>query len=114
MEALTKAMNTVSKADLRDQLDKVLAQVQAGEKILITDNGYSLAEMIPVAHSRPSFARRTARVLETKEEFLAEITRLEAAYLTGEISARDCYLSRAEPVDMGPTASSNLDLEIYK
>ncbi len=114
MEALMKNMNTVSKADLREQLDEVLAQVQAGEKILITDNGQSLAEMIPVDYSKPGFARSAAKVLETKEEFLAEIARLEAAYLAGEISSADCYLSRAAPVDMGPTASSNLDLEIYR
>jgi len=114
MEALRKANNTVSKTDLRDQLEEVLAQVQAGEKILITDNGHSLAEMIPVAHAQTQFAKRSATLLETKDEFLAEIARIEAAYLAGEISSHDCYFSRVEPVDMGVTNSSNLDLEIYK
>ena len=114
MEALLKANNTVRKADLRDQLDLVLEQVQAGKKILITDNGHSLAEMIPVAHGQTQFVKRSERMLETKEEFLAEIARIEAAYLAGEISVQDSYLSCAEPVDMGPTTSSNLDLESYK
>ncbi len=114
MEALTKGLNTVSKSELRDKLDEVLAQVQTGEKILITDNGHSLAEMIPVAYAQRENTKRAAKLLTTKEEFLAEIAGLEAAYLAGEISPEDCYLSRVEPLDMGPTNSSNLDREIYK
>lgn len=115
METLKSSINTtVSKSDLRDRLDEVLAQVQIGAKVLITDNGHSLAEMIPVAPSNRANGKRTLKLLATKEEFLAEIASLDATYMTGNLSSEDCHLARAEPVDMGPTSSSNLDLVIYK
>ena len=106
-------MQSITVAELRDSLDEILKIVKNGQSILITDNGHILAEFKPVERASRQKPSRP-RLIRTKEEFDVEMARLDQAFQKGELSMKDCYLSKLEPIDMGQTDSSNLDPEIYK
>ena len=114
MKPPTQYHESISKVELRDRLEEILDKVKSGYSILITDNDHLLAEMIPIQKADDTLTSADATFLESKEEFFAEMKRLDKAYATGELSIENCYLSKSQPIDMGYTDSSNLDDEIYK
>lgn len=112
MESMTTS-ESISIAAFKNQLDAVIEKVRNGLTILITENGNTLAELSPVM--KPiNQAESYAPSIRTKEEFEAKMAALDDAYAQGRLSVKDSYLANVEPVDMGPTDSSNLDAEIYR
>jgi antitoxin (DNA-binding transcriptional repressor) of toxin-antitoxin stability system len=106
-------MEKVTLSFLEKNLASVFDKVKKGKSLLVTDNGRTVARIIPEQETEDS-ERILANIVTSKEEFEARMAELDKAYAEGRLSVNDSYLANVEPVDMGPTDSSNLDAEIYK
>ncbi len=106
-------MEKVTLKYFKDHLAEMFDKIKNGHSLLITDNGRTLAKLMPIAKSTED-KKRYPKFIKTKEEFEAAMARIDEMYAKGELSIEDCYLSRVEPIDMGYTDSSNLDAELYK
>lgn len=60
-------MGTVTKTELNQQTAKVLARVQAGERLTITDRGRPIAELTPPAQTSWQRLVASGRVTLPKE-----------------------------------------------
>jgi prevent-host-death family protein len=60
-------MKTIPQRVLRNQISRVLRQVESGERIRVTTNGRPVADLVPITDQRPRFLPR--------EELLALLKR---------------------------------------
>ena len=63
-------MSTISARDLRNHTSSVLRQVSEGEHVMVTRNGLSVAELIPITSTR--------RLSLSRAEFLAQLVGRQA------------------------------------
>lgn len=57
----------VSVRELKDRLSEYLRRVQAGERVVVTDHGRSVAEIVPIDPSRLSPAERLELMASSAE-----------------------------------------------
>ena len=103
----------ISMEEFREQLDAIVEKVRNGNRVVITENGNTLAQLVPVPNSNSQTVKLPVSV-KTKDEFEARMNELDTAYAEARLSANDSYFANVELIDMGPTDSSNLDSEIYR
>ncbi len=54
----TGNMRTIPQRELRNQIARVLRQVEAGERLRVTVDGRPVADLVPVGDTRRSFVSR--------------------------------------------------------
>lgn len=69
----------VSIATAREQLDELVHRVEAGEEIILTRDGRSVARIGPVPAAKPEDSARPARGSKEWRERIDEITRQAVA-----------------------------------
>ncbi len=58
-------MRTIPQRELRNQIARVLRQVEAGERLRVTVDGRPVADLVPISEARRTFVPReeVARIL---------------------------------------------------
>ncbi len=54
----TRDMRTIPQRELRNQIARVLRQVEAGERLRVTVDGRPVADLVPIRDTRRSFVPR--------------------------------------------------------
>lgn len=85
--ATLNPMETVTHRDMRNRSGEILRRVEAGESVLVSNNGHLAAVIVPVGGAPLDglIARGEARPARTGSDALANITRAVSPVSTREL-----------------------------
>ena len=93
--ATVGAMETVTHREMRNRSGEILRRVEAGESVLVSNNGHLAALIVPVGGDPLDglMARGEARPARTGTDALADIARAASPMNSGELlyDSRGCW-----------------------
>jgi prevent-host-death family protein len=76
-------MKTIAQRELRNQIGRVLREVEAGERVRITVNGRPVADLVPIGQTRRTFVPREEVLKMIREAPLDANFAADVAAVTG-------------------------------